>query len=124
METIQKAPITMNSRAKVVDVPMHQRQFGTKQVAFVDWGINGGVVLVDADEDDQKEFGPGTFRVGKGEMLGGELIVRVDPKGMKLYFVDNQHYIETDEVRWEPAIKLKSLIVHDLAKFTAAFTAK
>ena len=34
----------MNSRAKVVDVPMHQRPFGTKQVAFVDWGVSGVLI--------------------------------------------------------------------------------
>ncbi len=115
--------VPLSVRAQVVDVPLHRRPFGAKQVAFADWGVSGGVILVEADAEDRKEFGSGVFRTGKGEMATGEHIVRIDPKGMKLYFVDNDHYQATDDVKWQTPVKLKTLAIHDLDKFNKAFGA-
>lgn len=101
-------------------VPENQRQFGSKQTCFVDWGIYGGVALVEATDEDRAEFGGGTFRIGKGQTQY-ESIVRVDPKGMRLYFVDNKHYEDTMEVKWDTPVKLKRLVIQNKAKFEAAY---
>lgn len=100
--------------------PVNQRLFGARQVAHVDWGIYGGVALVEASDEDRREFGGGTFRIGKGQTQY-ESIVRVDPKGMRLYFIDNDHFEATGEPKWGDPVKLQRLIVQNKAKFEAAY---
>lgn len=114
--------VAMSARAEVVDVPMFQRPFGAKQVAFVDWGTKSAI-LVDVTPAERAEFGPGVFRTGKGE-LPMQTLVKLDPKGMKVYMLDEAAYAEDGVAQWGQPVKLKKLMVHDLAKFTAAFRAK
>lgn len=98
--------------------------FGKQQTCYVEWTDDYKkkhfVAMVAASEADQKEFGKGVFRVGKGEMQI-ELIARVDPKGMKLYFVDNNHYVATDEVEWQEPIKLDKLVIFNKELFEQAY---
>lgn len=98
--------------------------FGDKQTCYVEWQdeYKKGhyVALVEASQADHAEFGPGTFRVGKGEMQI-ELVVKIDPKGMKLYFVDNEHYVKTDEVKWQTPVLLKKLVVFNRRLFEQAY---
>jgi hypothetical protein len=74
--------------------------------------ISYGITFVAASPSDRAEFGKGTFRVKKGEMHDYEFIAKLDPKGMKLYFVDQDHYRDTDEVKWQEPIKLTRLIIY------------
>jgi hypothetical protein len=103
------------------DIPVNMRQFGEKQVCFVDLGMYGGFSLVVATPEDHAEFGGGTFRIGKGERKN-ESIVRIDPKGMRLYFIDHEHYADTMEVKWQSPAKIKRLVIQNKAKFEAAFS--
>lgn len=123
MDAVDPVLDSVSYSVKVVfneETPIHARQFGAKQTCFVDWGIYGGVALVEASDEDRKEFGGGTFRIGKGQTQY-ESIVRVDPKGMRLYFVDNKHYEDTMEVRWDSPVSLKRLVVQNKEKFEAAY---
>lgn len=123
MDAVDAVLDSVSYSVKVIfndDTPVNQRQFGAKQACFVDWGIYGGVALVEASAEDHAEFGGGTFRIGKGQTKY-ESIVRVDPKGMRLYFVDNKHYEDTMEVRWDSPVTLKRLIVQNKERFEAAY---
>lgn len=125
MDSANTALDSVSYSVKVVfneETPVNMRQFGAKQACFVDWGIYGGVALVEATAEDRAEFGGGTFRIGKGQTQN-ESIVRVDPKGMRLYFLDNQHYADTMEVKWDTPVSLKRLIVQNKEKFEAAYRA-
>jgi hypothetical protein len=94
--------------------------FGDKQAAFIQWKELGrGVCLVEASEHDRKEFGPGVFRVGAGEMHY-ELIVRIDPRTMQLFFVNNEVYENDCIIEWEP-VKLTKLIISNQPVFESAF---
>lgn len=84
-------------------------------IAHVAWKeIPAGVSLVAASPEDKREFGKSVFRIRKGDMQY-ELIAKLNPKGMKLYFVDNKHYVNTDEVKWQEPIKLTKLFVYNKA---------
>lgn len=96
---------------------------GSQQTCYVEWRIDGKTryaSLVAADDYDKKEFGLGVFRTGKGELYH-EVIVKIDPKGMKMYFVDNEHYRNTDEVKWEEPIKLSQFTVFNKELFEQAY---
>lgn len=125
MDSVNAALDSVSYSVKVVfneETPVNMRQFGAKQACFVDWGIYGGVALVEATTEDRAEFGGGTFRIGKGQTQN-ESIVRVDPKGMRLYFLDNQRYADTMEVKWDTPVSIKRLIVQNKEKFEAAYRA-
>jgi hypothetical protein len=99
--------------------------FGDQQACYAEWkyeGTSHHVSFVAASAYDKKEFGLGVFRAGKGEMQE-EVIAKIDPKGMKLYFVDNQHYVDTDEVKWDTPVKLTKLVIYNKALFERAYVA-
>ena len=106
----------------VIQQPSHSYQFGYDQVAVINWNekINNiPVALVPCDEHSRKEFGPGCFRAGKGEMVA-EFIIKVDQATMKAYFVNNDLYVEEGLIQWEP-VKLSKLIICNQDLFEQAF---
>ncbi len=97
--------------------------FKDRHVGYMEWkelSSGPGVCFVQASHFDREMFGKGTYRIGKDEMHA-EHIVKIDPKGMKLYFVDNEHMLLTDQIRWEDPVKLSRLIINDKAMFESAF---
>ena len=103
--------------------PGARPQHGPEVAAYIDWagrkyGI--GASLMPATAADRKEFGPGTFRFAKGDTQA-ESIVKIDPKGMKIHFIDNEHYEATDEVKWGDSAKLNKLVIYNKANFEAAY---
>lgn len=85
-----------------------------KNIAFhAAWKeIPYGVSFVPASAYDREEFGKSTYRARKGEMKE-EIIVKLDPKGMKIYFVDGEHYRNTDEVKWQEPTNLTKLVIYN-----------
>lgn len=99
------------------DTPMKDRPFGAKQVAFVNWGTGGGTMLVEMPKEDRKMFGGGTFVAPAGEMPGGARVVRLDPKAMTMEVAQKSG----DELTWTAPVKVKSVKVYNLAKFTSSY---
>ena len=94
--------------------------YKNNQVGFMVWKENPcGVVFVPASDCDRKEFGPGVFRIAKDEMHY-EFICRIDPKKRRLYFVDNERYLE-GALTWQDYILLTRLIIKDKPMFEAAY---
>lgn len=96
---------------------------GDEQVCYVRWTsfskpVEGAFVA--ANDYDKKEFGLGVFRGGKDEFQQ-EVIARIDPKGMKLFFVSETHYRETGEIKWLEPIKLTRLVISNKALFEKSF---
>ena len=104
--------------------PGARPQHGPEVAAYIDWagrkyGI--GASLMPATAADRKEFGPGTFRFAKGDTQA-ESIVKIDPKGMKIHFIDNEHYEATEEVKWGDSAKLNKLVIYNKGNFEAAYS--
>ena len=107
---------------KVVDAtgsegrPIH----GDKQAAYVAWKeFPQGACLVLPDRYTRQEFGPGIFRVAKGEMLC-EHAVRINPAKFTMAFVDNELYVNESIIQFNE-LKLTKLIINNLELFTQAF---
>ena len=97
--------------------------FGYNQTCHVEWKNGKDTrygAFVGASDADKREFGLGIFRSGKGE-FAQEVIAKIDPKGMKIFFIDNQFYLDEDEVKWEAPVKLTKLIIFNKPLFEEAF---
>jgi hypothetical protein len=99
-----------------------QLSCGVHQQVFVRWPeLPVGVSLVHASSCARTEFGPGVFRVGKGQMQE-ELIVKLDPWAGTIAFLDDRLFVEEGVIRWNPT-KLQAFIVADRDEFLTAYRA-
>jgi hypothetical protein len=90
---------------------------GDKKVADIAWtGSPGKVAILAPTPKDIGKYGAGTFRIGKGELSDKYELVKVDPSGMKVSFLD--------EDEWDDPVKLKKLTVCSKDLFESAYRGK
>ena len=111
----------LNTKVEFRNMTLAQRTgliAGVHQMVWCSWAeMLPGVVFVQASLADRVSFGPGVFRVFKGEMQE-ELIARIDPWAFTVSFIDNELYVNTGVVRWVP-IKCKRMLIVDSNEFFA-----
>lgn len=95
-------------------------------VAYVTWDYGRFVdyYLMPLEASSRDEFGRGVFRKksdysGDG---GNGSVIKIDPKTMTAYHVDQSKYLESDEVVWADKIKLKQLVILNKAGFEKAYS--
>lgn len=70
--------------------------------------IAEGYVIQEIDSYSKKEFGKDSFRVFWSK---GTTIVKFDLKKGKVFFIDNDHYKETDKVKWQRGMAYHRLFI-------------
>ena len=102
--------------------PKHSLSGGSKQAMFIAYKNKpAGIALVPADDETRREFGDGTFRIAKGETnhMDGH-VVKIDLKTAKLYFIDNEAYLNGD-VKWQRPINLTKAILRNEADINKTY---
>ncbi len=70
-----------------------------------------GYTVQELSEFDKKEFtGKGVFRIYSNT---GTSIVKINLQKGKVYFLDNEHYLETDKIKWLSPMSYHRLFVDD-----------
>lgn len=95
---------------------------GIKSIGYVQWrGVSVGLPFEVATSADHAEFGAGTFRFNEPGRPSHGSIFKIDPTKMMIYFLDHEHYANTEEVKWLRPVSIQKLRVFNQYDFAQAY---